>query len=327
SIGQLTFTSTTGTGPFSLIINGVTYNGITSGTAFNANPNTTVTASYTLSSITDANTCPRTTGITGASATITVNPNVTPTFTQVPAICSGGSLSALPTTSSNSITGTWSPALNNTATTTYTFTPTSGQCATTASMTISVNPNVTPTFTQVPAICSGGSLSALPTTSSNSITGTWSPALNNAATTTYTFTPTVGQCATTASMTIIVNPLPTATINPSSQIVCYNNSASIGASGTGNASVTISYSLDGINTLTQTKILNGPGTNLNGGNFIVGPITTNTTVTLTSTSLNGCAITSPQPTVTILLETTPPTISAPVATTGTTNVACTSTNV
>jgi gliding motility-associated-like protein len=70
--------------------------------------------------------------------TITVNPNVIPTFTQVAAICSGGSLSALPTTSNNGITGSWSPSLNTTTTTTYTFTPTAGLCATTATMTITV---------------------------------------------------------------------------------------------------------------------------------------------------------------------------------------------
>ncbi|WMW76937.1 T9SS type B sorting domain-containing protein [Flavobacterium sp. 20NA77.7] len=137
---------------------------------------------------------------------VTVNPNVTPTFTQVAAICSGATLMSLPTTSNNGITGNWSPALNNTTTTTYTFTPTSGQCATTATMTITVNPNVTPTFTQVGAICSGTTLTALPTTSNNGITGSWSPALNNTTTTTYTFTPTSGQCATTATMTITVNP-------------------------------------------------------------------------------------------------------------------------
>ena len=87
--------------------------------------------------------------------TITVNPNVTPTFTAVAAICSGATLSPLPTTSLNGITGTWAPALDNTATTTYTFTPTAGLCAT-PTMTITVNPNVTPTFTAVAAICSGG---------------------------------------------------------------------------------------------------------------------------------------------------------------------------
>jgi hypothetical protein len=98
---------------------------------------------------------------TAATITVTVIAKTTPTFTQIPAICSGASLSALTTTSNNGYTGTWSPALNNTATTTYTFTPGAGQCANTATMTITVNTNVTPTFTQVPAICSGASLSNL----------------------------------------------------------------------------------------------------------------------------------------------------------------------
>jgi len=65
---------------------------------------------------------------------------------------------------------------------------------------------ITPTFTQIDPICAGGTF-ALPTTSNNGITGTWSPAINTAATTTYTFTPTAGQCATTATMTVTVNPL------------------------------------------------------------------------------------------------------------------------
>ncbi|WP_333666788.1 Ig-like domain-containing protein, partial [Flavobacterium sp.] len=138
--------------------------------------------------------------------TIVINPNVTPTFTAVAPICSGQALAPLPTTSTNGITGTWSPALNNTATTLYTFTPTAGQCATTATLSITVNPNVTPTFTAVAPICSGQALAPLPTTSNNGITGTWSPALNNTATTLYTFTPTAGQCATTATLTITVNP-------------------------------------------------------------------------------------------------------------------------
>jgi hypothetical protein len=71
---------------------------------------------------------------------ITILPKVTPTFTAVGPVCEGNAIPALPLTSNNSIAGTWSPALNNTATTTYTFTPTAGQCASTATMTITVNP-------------------------------------------------------------------------------------------------------------------------------------------------------------------------------------------
>ena len=162
---------------------------------------------------------------TNTALTITVNPNVTPTFTAVAPICSGTALAALPTTSTNGITGTWSPALNNTTTTTYTFTPTAGQCATTTTLTINVTPNVTPTFVAVAPICSGTTLSALPTTSTNGIAGTWSPSINNTATTTYTFTPTVGQCATTTTMTIIVNEVPIVSITHGCNGISYELSA------------------------------------------------------------------------------------------------------
>lgn len=150
--------------------------------------------------------------IANGTLTITVNPNVTPLFATINPICFGATVAPLPTTSNNSITGTWSPALNNLATTTYTFTPAAGQCASNGSSTVVVTPNVTPSFTQVPAICSGAALSALPTISNNAITGNWSPAINNSATTNYTFTPSIGQCANTASMTINVTPFPQFTI-------------------------------------------------------------------------------------------------------------------
>ena len=94
----------------------------------------------------------------------------------------------------------------------------------TATLNLTVNPNLTPTFTAVADICYGGSLSALPTTSNNGITGTWLPALNNTATTEYTFTPTAGQCGTTTTLTITVNALPEA---PS--VLCYQTATWNGA--------------------------------------------------------------------------------------------------
>ena len=142
---------------------------------------------------------------TTTSMTVTVNQPVTPTFNAVATICNGDALSALPTTSTNGYNGIWSPALNNTATTTYTFTQTAGQCATTASLMITVNQPVTPTFTAVTPICNGGTLSPLPTTSNNGYSGTWSPVLDNTATTTYTFTPDSGQCAAVTTLIITVN--------------------------------------------------------------------------------------------------------------------------
>lgn len=141
------------------------------------------------------------------TVTVTVTaPGTTPAFAPVSPICAGATLSALPTTSTNGISGSWSPALNNTATTVYTFTPTAGQCASDTTLTITVNQPTVPAFAAIAPICSGGTLSPLPTTSTNGITGIWSPALNNTATTVYTFTPTTGQCASNTTLTITVNP-------------------------------------------------------------------------------------------------------------------------
>jgi PA domain/Secretion system C-terminal sorting domain/Calx-beta domain len=181
-------------------------------------------------------------GCTGTPVqyTITVNPTITPTFTAVASICTGGSLSALPTTSNNGITGTWAPALDNTTTTTYTFTPDAGQCATTATLTITVNPILTPTFTAVAPICSGATLAALPTTSNNGVSGTWAPALVNTATTTYTFTPGAGQCATTTTMTIVVNPNPIVTFTANPFPVCAGTSTVLSAN-TSNITPTVNF--------------------------------------------------------------------------------------
>jgi hypothetical protein len=214
-----------------------------------------------------------------ATTVITVNSLVTPTFDPVDAICEGEILNPLPATSLNGITGSWAPALNNMATTQYTFTPDAGQCATETTLTITVNPlpsvnagiygpvcetdtditlsgtpaggvwtgigvtgnqfdpsfgtqtltytyqdanlcsnsattvitvvlPVTPTFDPVAAICAGESLNPLPASSLNGITGSWTPALNNMATTVYTFSPDAGQCAETTTLEITVNPLP-----------------------------------------------------------------------------------------------------------------------
>ncbi|TCN53698.1 T9SS sorting signal type C domain-containing protein [Flavobacterium circumlabens] len=78
--GQLTFTATAGTGPYTIVYkeNGGadrTATNITSGTPF-ATFTTPVIASttYTLVSVTGANTCVRSSAFTGGSATITINP-------------------------------------------------------------------------------------------------------------------------------------------------------------------------------------------------------------------------------------------------------------
>jgi hypothetical protein len=159
--------------------------------------NNTATTAYTFTPA--AGICATTTTLT-----ITVNPQIAPSFNAVGPYCSGDAIAALPTTSLNGIAGAWTPAVNNAATTTYTFTPTAGQCATTAVLTITINPNITPTFAAVGPYCSGDAIAALPTASLNGISGTWIPAINNASTTTYTFTPTAGQCAMSTQLSVVV---------------------------------------------------------------------------------------------------------------------------
>ena len=104
----------------------------------------------------------------GCSATTTINVTnpIAPTFNPIAAICSGGNIT-LPVASTNNVQGTWSPAVNNTQTTTYTFTPSAGQCATTAQQTVTVNPN--------PSISGGGSVCV---GSTLQLTGSGTPAVN-----------------------------------------------------------------------------------------------------------------------------------------------------
>jgi gliding motility-associated-like protein len=138
---------------------------------------------------------------------LTVNPNVTPTFTPI-TICNGDALT-LPTTSLEGITGTWSPAVNNTATTTYTFTPNNpSQCGLSTTFTVNVNQPVVATFDPLPSICVGETAPSLPAISIEGFTGTWSPStISNTASGTYTFTPAAGQCASVGTLNFVVNPL------------------------------------------------------------------------------------------------------------------------
>ena len=165
------------------------------------------------------------------SLSVVVVPNITPTFNFGTSltICDGGTVPTLPGTSTNGVIGTWSPSVvDNTNSGTYTFTPFAGQCATAALFSVQVNPNVTPTFSfgTSASICAGGIVPALPTTSQNGITGTWSPSVvDNANSGTYTFTPTAGQCATGTIYTVTVNPILVPTFS-------FGSSLSICAGGT-----------------------------------------------------------------------------------------------
>jgi gliding motility-associated-like protein len=160
----------------------------------------TVTTTYT---VTISDVCGDT---TVEEFTLSVFPVVDPVFNLLSPICEGAAIAPLPVTSLNGISGSWSPQLNNTQTTTYTFTPNEDECAVEVGLTIVVIPSITPVFDSVATICPGEFLEALPTISNNGISGVWSPELDNTQTTTYTFTPDPDQgCAVTTTLEILVS--------------------------------------------------------------------------------------------------------------------------
>ena len=183
-------------------------NGIT-GTWSPATVSNTASGTYTFTP--DAGQC-----ATPTTIDVTVTPIITPTFDPFGSLCLNAPAPVLPTISSNGISGTWSPAVINTSvvgTSIYTFTPAAGQCATTATLNITIDVQITPVFTVIGPLCVNAAAPALPATSNNGITGTWTPAAINTSatgTTTYTFTPAAGQCAT-ATTTLEITIAPTVT--------------------------------------------------------------------------------------------------------------------
>lgn len=188
-----------------------------------------------------------------STAVLTILNSVTPTFNQVGPICSGGTFT-LQNTSTNvpSITGTWSPAINNTTTTLYTFTPDAGQCAQTATMTVVVDPASAPTATSNSPICSGGTINLSTTatgtyswTGPNGFTSTaQNPTIPNATTAhagTYTLSIPSGTCASSpATVTVVVNTSPAVTVTHS-DVLC-NGSATGSATATVALPGTYTYS-------------------------------------------------------------------------------------
>lgn len=90
---------------------------------------------------------------------LTIQEEVTPSFNPIDPICEGESLVPLPQVSIEGIAGTWSPALNTSATTTYTFTPEENECATTTTLEIQVLPSPMVSASSNAPLCAGESLS------------------------------------------------------------------------------------------------------------------------------------------------------------------------
>ncbi len=209
----------------------------------------------------------------------TVVAPTTPTFTQLAPICSGASLSALPTTSNNGITGTWSPALDNTQTTTYTFTPTAGLCANTAQMTITVNPTPSVIANSNSPICAGQAINLTATdgfstyawSGPNSFSNaTQNPSISNAQAVnagTYTLTVTDGNgCQATSSTVVSLTTSPTAGNNGP---VCVGGALSLSTNSA------TSYSWSGPNSFTsnlQNPTVSASATTAMAGTYTVSVV-------------------------------------------------------
>lgn len=281
--GTITAAASGGVAPLQYSINGTTFQ---AGTLFTA----VAAGAYTLT-VRDANNCTRTLSVTVANL-----PAPTLTATSSPASCGAndGTITATATGgtlplvySRNGVTFQASNIFTGLAAGPYTITVRDARnCTATFSITVGIlGSPVTPTFNPVAPICSGGILAALPTTSTNSIPGTWAPALNNTITTTYTFTPAVGQCATTTTLTITVNPVFNATINcgaSTSSSVTFTWAAVAGATG-----YTVSYQV-GVNPVVNVGAI---------GNVLLYQVTglsagDNVTITVTPTGGAGTCFTS-----------------------------------
>jgi len=92
--------------------------------------------------------------------------------------------------------------------------------------------SVTPQFNVNNTYCEGASIPNLPTVSEEGILGVWSPPLNSSQTTTYTFVPAAGQCATTSALTININPFPIPTGDANQSLVANSTIANIAVSPT-----------------------------------------------------------------------------------------------
>ena len=210
-------------------------NGITGSWFPTFDANNTTTYSFTP----DAGQC-----ATATEMTVAIIPTQPPTFNQIGPFCVGETIPSLPTTSTNGINGTWSPAsMDNTTTTLYTFSPNGGDCIDTANMIVTVLQETTPTF-QIYDICIGETIGTLPSISNEGISGTWTPAPNNLATTTYTFTPDVGECSTITTETVHVNPVNNLVISTESISEPFDTNQVIEVSVSG-GSGNYEYQLDG----------------------------------------------------------------------------------
>ena len=217
---------------------------------------------------------------------IDFNQVITPFFAGVDPICSGTPLTPLPTTSSEGVQGVWTPALNNLATTTYTFTPNAGQCSPTTTMTIVVNTAVAPTAS-AQTLTTGATVANLVASGTglkwyNTLTGGAQLISTTVLSTgTYFVSQTVGTCVSTRTSVAVTVAAPTL----NAPAITAVSSLPITTSG-----ATINYSLNANNSATTSVVRYGTnaGSLVNSatGFSASGTTTTPGTASLTGLSAN-----------------------------------------
>jgi gliding motility-associated-like protein len=247
------------------------------------------------------------------SVTITVIPNVAPTVGTIthPTCSTTGSvvLNGMPagnwTINPGGITGnTSSVTISNLTTGTYNYTVTNANNCTSTPVRVDINPipnSVTPIFTPISPVCVGTSI-ALPLISTNGVNGTWSPAFNPNATTTYTFTPNPGECATTATLQVVISQIPTVVATPNSETICSLQSTGISLSSSISAA-TFSWTSTAIDVSGNTS---GSGNVISEVLTATGTLVGTVQYTITPTN-NGCSGT---PTNVTVFVTPKPTLTA-----------------
>ena len=225
---------------------------------------------------------------------IAANPTVNITSSSSP-LCSGASATL---SASGANTYTWSTggvgtsiAVNPTVTTVYTATGTAvSSCKDTETISLVVNPTPTLTVNNY-TICTGGTATLLASgaTSYSWSTGatTASIAVTPSSNTNYTVTGTLLGCTNTKTLNVTIGSALGINISPSSPNICIGNSGTLTANGaasytwstgSNNTSITISP------TLTTTYTLIGTSGSCSGTNTISITISSNPTVSATSSS-------------------------------------------
>ena len=248
------------------------------GAAITVNP-----ASSTVYTVTGTDT----NGCTGtATFSVTVLPLPTVAFSGTTTICNGSStiITASGGSAYNWSTGSTiaSTTVSPASTTTYTVTVSNATCSTTASVTVMVLPVPVAGISGDLDICIGQNTML---TANGGGTYNWGGGVTTAfysvspiATTTYTVTVTgANGCTSTSSATVVVNPLPTVAIVPTSASICLGTMTTLTATGG------TSYTWSNLGTTPAIS---------------VSPIA-NTTYTVTATDSNGCTNTASTP-VTVL---------------------------